>query len=203
MTKQEYIDFVHEELGEALRKNIEKQSVEAAINTAYNQIVFDLVRGGVRNFDLCRKRFTSIAVTYDSNADVYYSDWPAAIVPHINGEMIVSTVQGSGIRFAPMSEQDVLLTTGLLVDLIDTTIYTIIKRERIEYYNMESLSQDEIDTGSSPTPKISTVRMDLAIEFREFATTDEVYMPMGRDYEVLELALDFLRKEPIIDIRNN
>lgn len=203
MTKKEFIDSVHEMIGEALREEINKPVVEVALNSAYNQLVFDLVKAGVRNFDLCRKRFTGVAVTYDSTADVYYSNWPAAVVPHINNEMIVNTVQGIGLRFAPISEQDILLSENLPVNDIDTTIYTIVKRERIEYYNMESLDQDDIDEGATPTPQVATVRMDLAIEFREFDDTDEVYMPLGRDYEVMQLALDMLRKEPVIDIRNN
>jgi hypothetical protein len=203
MTKQENIDHIHEVIGDSLRKATPKSVVEAELNTAYNQIVFDIIKSGIVNFDLCRKRFTGIAVIYDSAADVYYSNYPAAIVPHINGEMIINTLQGSGFRFAPISEQSILLTVGLPVDGIDSTIYTVIKRERIEYYNMESLDQDDIDNGADPTPRVSSVRMDLAIEFRDFDSTDEVYMPMGRDYEVKQLAEDRIRKQPIIEIRNN
>ena len=203
MTKQQYIDSIHEQLGPALRDEIEKQLVEVVLNDAYNQIVYDLIRSGIYDFDICRKRFPTVAVTHDDTSDVYYSTWPAAIVPYINGEMIVNTVQGSGIRLAPMDEQDVLLTEDLPVNGVDTTVYTIIKRERLEYYNMESLSQDEIDAGSTPTPLYANVRMDLAIQFKEFDSTDQVYMPMGRDYEVKQLALDMLRKEQIIELRNN
>lgn len=203
MTKQDYIDAVHEMLGDQFRKVIEKQVVEVAINNAYNQIVFDLVKSGLRTFDLCRKRFTGVAVSYDTDASVYYSTYPAAIVPHINGEMIINTVQGIGLRFAPTTEQTILLTEDLPVNDIDNTIYTIIKRERVEYYNMETYTQEEIDEeDETPTPKSSTVRMDLAIQFKEFSATDVVYMPMARDYEVMQLALDMLRNEPIIETPN-
>jgi hypothetical protein len=42
--------------------------------------------------------------------------------------------------------------------------------------------------------------MDLAIQFKEFDLTDTVYMPMGMDYEVLQLARDSLNKEPILQV---
>ena len=203
MTKQYHIDSVHEMLGDPFRKQIEKQTVEAALNHCYNQMVFDLISGRVKMFDLCRKRFNSVTVSYDTTNAVYYSNWPKAIVPNINLEMIINTVQGSGIRIGLMTESDLQLSENLPVNNVDTTIYAIIKRERLEYYNMETYSQEEIDKGETPTPLLTTVRMDLAIQFKEFSATDEVYMPMGRDYEVHQLALDMLRKEPIMEIRNN
>ena len=203
MTKQEHIDSVYELLGEAFREKIEPQVVEASLNAAYNQICLELSTSGNKSFDLCRKRFTGVAVTWDSDADVYYSTYPAAIVPKLNVEMIVELVRGSDLYFYPSSEKTRRLVSGSQSDELNTGIPTILKRERIEYRNMESLSDDEIDGGSTPTPKVATVRMDLAIEFRDFATTDEVYMPDGRDYQVYQLALDMLRNEPIMDVRND
>lgn len=202
MNKIEHIDHLHEELGDVLRTKIEKQTVEAALNSAYNQIIYDLLKSGLRNFDLCRKTFTNVAVVWDSVQGVYYSNYPAAIVSHVNADMILNTVQGSGFRFYPTTEQNLLLTENLLCSTQDNLIRTLVKRERIEYYNMESLSEEDIENGSSPTPRVPLVKMNLAIEFREFENTDEVYMPMGRDYEVKQLALDMLRNEPIINVKN-
>ncbi|MBN1683749.1 hypothetical protein JW865_09390 [Candidatus Bathyarchaeota archaeon] len=189
-------------IGDPLRKKVEKQIIEVALNNAYNQIVYDLVSKGARNFDLCRKTFTGISVTWDSTQGVYYSNYPAAIVPYVNESMIVNTVQGNGFRFYPTTEQNILLTEGLLCSSQDNLIRTLIKRERIEFYNMESLDVEDIENGSAPTPRVSTIKMNLAIEFSGFDDDDEVYMPMGRDYEVVQLALDLIRNEPIINLRN-
>jgi hypothetical protein len=202
MTKLNIIDSVFEMLG-ALSDKVDKQLVEIAINDAYNQIVYDIVRSGKNDFDLCRKTFTGISVTWDTAGAVYYSSFPKSIVPNINTEMIVQTIQGSDLRFSPTTEQGLQLTVGSVMDGTDNGISYILKRERIEFYNMESLSQDEIDNGSSPTPRVPTIKMNLAIQFKEFDNTDEVYFPMGRDYEIKQLALDYLNKEKIIQIRND
>lgn len=202
MTKKYYIDLAHENLGEAFRRHISKPAVESAINTVYNQICYDLYVAGNKDFQLSRKRFTDQAVTWDSVADVYYTTYPAAIVPDINMDMVVELVKGSDTLFLPSTEETRIVVTDLQSPDLDTNVYTIFKRERIEYLNMESLSDDEIEEGGTPTPRFTTVRMDLAIQFKEFAITDEVFMPAGRDYEVIQLAVDFLKKEPIVDIKN-
>lgn len=201
MTKAQFIDEVWN-LTHDSSENLTKQMVEIVINNMYNQICWDLVKGRVRNFDLCRKRYTGIPVIWDSSANIYYSDYPAAIVPEINSDMIVSTIQGSGLFFVPSSEQNIRLVESLVSNSLNTHIKSILKRERVEYYNMESLTQEDINNGSTPTPRVATVRMDLAVEFKEFLLTDVVYMPAGRDYEVLQLAVDFIMKEPIMEVRN-
>jgi hypothetical protein len=202
MRKIDYIDEVENLLGELFQDKIDKPTIEAAINIAYNQEVFNLVKSGLRNFDLCRKRFTDIPVVWDSSAEVYYSTYPASIVPHINTEMIVSTIRGEDLRFYPSSEQVIRLTEILASNSLNNHIRTILKSERVEYYNMESMSDEEIESGADHTPKVSEVRMDLAIQFKDFLGTDTVYMPAGEDYLVIQLALDILRNEPIIDVRN-
>lgn len=202
MQKIEHIDALHEHIGEAYRKEIPKQMCEVAINYAYNQTATELAANGAR-IDLSRKRYTDQAVTWDADASVYYTNYPAAIIPKMNIDMIVETIRGGGLKFVPTSERELRLVQNLQSHGLDTNISTVLKRERIEYDNMESLSQDEIDNGSSPTPKISSVRMDLAIEFREFADTDEVYMPGGNDYLVMQLAEDWLLKQNIIQVRND
>ena len=201
MTKQGFIDYCYNELYGKM-DNLTKTMVEVAINNAYNQICWDLIKGGARKFDLCRKRFTGIAVTWDTVSDCYYSNYPAAIVPHLNAEMIVSTIKGSGLLFYPTTESSLRVAENLPCSALNNHIETILKRERIEFYNMESLSLEEIENNSSPTPRVPTVRIDLAIQFKEFLSTDTVYMPAGRDYEVLQLAIDFLKQNPIMDIRN-
>jgi hypothetical protein len=201
MTKQQVIDSVWNLLQDK-SENLTKQMVEVFINDTYNQTCWDLVKGRVKNFDLCRKRFTGIAVTWDSAAGVYYSDYPAAIVPEINAEMIVSTIYGSGLLFYPSSEKRQRLVQDLTSNTLNTHIPTILKRERVEYRNMETYSQEELDNGETPTPRIATVRMDLAIQFKEFLPTDVVYMPAGRDYEVKQLAIDFIKQLPIMEVRN-
>lgn len=202
MVKQQFIDSLHNLLGEALREHIEPQDVEVAINDAYNQICLELFQSGRMKYDLCRKRFTDVAVTWDSDADVYYSTYPAAIVPDINMDMIVETIRGSDLLFYPSSEKTRRRVKGLQSNDLNNHIPTILKRERIEYDNMESLTDAEIVDGATPTPRIATVRMDLAIQFKEFAATDVVYMPAGNDYKVKQLAFDYLKQEPIIEVRN-
>jgi hypothetical protein len=196
-TKQNHIDYVYNE-GYSKIENLTKTMAEFHINIAYNQICSTLLN----RYDLCRKRFTNIPVVWDTTAGVYYSNYPAAIIPTINADMIVELIYGSGIRINPTSENTLLVTQGLLVNDIDTSISTILKRDRIEYYNMETYSDQEISDGENPTPKISTVRMDLAIQFKEFLSTDVVYFPAGKDYEVLQLAIDLMKQQPIMEVRN-
>jgi hypothetical protein len=201
MQKVQFIDEVYN-LEIATHPILTQQMVEIVLNNVYNQLCWDLFLAKIPNYDLCRKRFTDIPVVWDSSADVYYSNYPAAVVPNINEEMIVSTIKGSNLLFYPTTEKTQRRVSNLQSNALNLHIPTILKRERIEYLNMESLSQEQINGGSNPTPKIATVRMDLAIQFKEFASTDVVYTPGGRDYELIQLAVDFITKEPIMEIRN-
>jgi hypothetical protein len=196
MTKQMYIDYCYNE-SYGKMDNLTKTMVEIAINNTYNQVCV-----GVKKIDICRKRFTAVPVIWDTVSGCYYSNYPAAIVPNLNADMIVSTIKGSGLLFYPTTESSLRIASVLPCSDLNTHIETILKRERIEYYNMESLSLEEIENGSNPTPRVPTISIDLAIQFKEFLSTDVVYMPNGRDYEVLQLAIDFLKQNPIMDIRN-
>lgn len=210
MQKIQYIDEIYN-LVKPTSENLTKQMVEVAINAAYNQIAADSFNSftsrkayrDITSFDLCKKRFNSVAVTYDTTNAVYYSNYPVALVPNINLDQVVNTVQGQGTRFYPITEADILVTENLNCNKLDTYISYLPKRERVEYYNMESLDEDDIDNGDTPTPRIPTVRLELAIEFKSFESTDIVYMPNGRDYEVKQLAIDFLKQNPIMEIRND
>lgn len=201
-TKKWHIDSVRNNLG-ALKFKIRPQTVEADINSAYNQVLLEIANATADNVILSRKRFTGIAVTWDSSANVYYSNYPAALAPHLSLSMIISTIIGNGLRVYITKEKTLRLVDGLPVNDLNTRIRAVPKRERIEFYNMESLSDEEIANGATPTPKMQTVRMDMAIEFKDFALTDDIYMPNGQDYKVKQLAIDMLKQEPIIELRNN
>jgi hypothetical protein len=200
--KIEYIDELFTMWG-PFEKGHTKQLVEVALNGAYNQLMLDSVRQGYNDLDLHRKSYTGVAVTYDSTREIYYSLYPADIVPGINRQRIVNAIIGNGLRLYPTNEETLLLKENLYCNTVDTNIQYVPKRDRVEYDNMETMTDAEITDGSTPTPFTTTVRMDLIIQFKEYTATDDVLIPMGRDVDFKQWALDYLKQEPIIDPRND
>lgn len=118
---------------------------------------------------------TPIAVSYDANAQVYYSTHPAKFIPFMDrasGVRRVTTKVQGGLTFFPMDQREVeLVHSGVNVKAVNNKIGYIVTPERVEYYDM--------------TVAVSTVgvRMDLIVPFSVYAETDTVLIPEVRDGE--------------------
>lgn len=191
MDKQGYINDLFERWG-PYNKGHYKQLVETAINYAYNQIAGELIDAG-DDIMLSTKKYNNVTVSLDGTTSIGYAEYPVDIV-YAGATKVINTVKGTGYRFYPTTERMVRLMEGTYMDGLNVKIGYIPKRERVEFYNIKD---------SMGALVISSVSMELAVQFKSFSDSDTVLMPRGRDYEVMQLALDFLKQQPIIDLKND
>ena len=188
MDKIGYIDALYTKIGPH-RKGNSKQLCEVALNMAYNQIISSVLSNGRENFMPSVKEFTAVTIQKDGTTGTAYATYPVDIVS-ADGLITVNTVKGTGARFFPMREREVRLIEGGYAEGQMIEYGYIPKRERVEFWNIKDSNDDLI---------INSCTLELAIQFKEFVSTDTVLMPNGRDYEVLQLAEDWLSNMQIID----
>jgi hypothetical protein len=112
---------------------------------------------------------TTIAVSQDLNANIYYSTYPAKFIPFpdkSSGVRRVSERQQGGMTFFPMDQREVeLVSSGSNVNTVTSKIGYVVTADRLEYWGM--------------TAAIAAVgvRMDLIVPFSVYADTDNVIVP--------------------------
>jgi hypothetical protein len=192
MTKKEIIDFCRYELKKMDFAN-HPMIVEGALNAVYNQILADLPARDLDYFEFHTKDY-EVAVTLDATSNRYYSTLPAAIVqlkvPQ-RGVVAINSKQGTGFRFYPTTEKEVRQTANLESGLYDRYFGFYVHDGKVFYTNYT----DELAAAG--------VRMSLAVQFMDFASTDEVPLPGGRDYDIAQLVIDFIRQTSVIEMQAN
>lgn len=179
MTKVEITDYIDAMTGYKFHPKV----IEYTINQAYGQMVHDYVNGVIDSFQFWTKEYTGQDVSEDTTKDMYYTTLPAAIVSIGNptgGVREINTNQGYGFNFFPMNEDEREYFDGLDSDSINTDVGYEVIGNRVYYYNISE--------------SITKVRMVLNVQFSEFASTDEVIMPAGRDYDIVALTIEMLQK---------
>jgi hypothetical protein len=112
---------------------------------------------------------TTITVSKDLNANIYYSTYPARFIPFpdkASGIRRVTTRTQSGMNFYPMDSREVeYVASGSYVNTISNKIGYIVTQERLEYFDMTA------------SVAATGVRMDIIIPFSVYAETDNVLVP--------------------------
>ena len=182
-------------------------------NAKYHNLVVDTAIGKVLQQaynevwvadPLALQRFTKrygdttlIAVTLDASANIYYSSYPARIVPipdKASGVRRITTRQQGGMTFHPLDNREVeLVASGSFFNTVTNKVGYIPTLERIEYYNMSTAIAD------------IGVRMDLLVDFSEYADTDVVLIPevAGGEEAFVMRVLSMLAVIPPVDLSDN
>lgn len=116
---------------------------------------------------------TTITVSQDLNANIYYSTYPATFIPFpdkASGVRRITTRQQGGIAFYPMDEREVELASGgSYFNSLTSKIGYVVTQDRIEFYKMTA------------AVAATGVRMDIVIPFSVYAETDTVLIPEMQD----------------------
>jgi hypothetical protein len=114
---------------------------------------------------------TPITVSYDANAQIYYSNYPTGVMPvsfpdKFSGVRRVTTKVQSGVKFYPLDQREMeLIAGGSYVDTVTDKVGFCPTQDRIEFYGMPaSIVADGI-------------RMDLIVPFSDYGETDEILIP--------------------------
>jgi hypothetical protein len=191
VTKQNIIDSVIYELKKLDYVN-HPAIVEDVLNDVYNQLMADMSPASLKNFEFYTKNYEATIVA-DATSGRYYSTLPVSIVnlqkPQM-GVIAINSKDGTGFRFYPTTELELRLTENLESGLYD------------RYYGWY-LNRDKIWYSHKMTSVLATagVRLSLAVQFKDFAATDVVPLPKGRNYDMKQLAIDYLRQTQIFDLQ--
>jgi hypothetical protein len=198
ITKKELIELVrHRVNGEFQAKQLGKvgdQMLAYYIGRAFNQMLIEVFRRNLANFDPYTKEYTGIAISQDETTNVYYSTLPAPVVqlPRIgDGVLQVSGDTSASLEFVPITNNCLQVKDGLDVDTIDDVVGYCFKNGRIEYQ------------GITNTIAEGTVRMLLVIPFEEYLEDDYVQIPTGTDEALIRSVIDLLIGTPDADRANN
>jgi hypothetical protein len=70
---------------------------------------------------------------------------------------------------------------GIESDLIDDVIKYVRKGNLVEYYNFD--------------PAITEVRMDLVVDFTEWAMDEDIPIPSGQDMNIVNMVTQYLKQD--------
>lgn len=171
---------------DTIRNNIgweyDRRQVSAVVSMIYSMYIHDAMDGKIKNYEFLSKEYTDQDVNEDDEG--YYVTLPASVVglpTATDGVRIIRNTGSGDLDYFPMKEEDKMLSDGLDSDTINTYTGYWVVGNKIRFYNHD---------GSS------TVDLVLAIQFNDFEWTDEVNLPGGRDFNILELASNILQNKP-------
>ena len=161
--------------------------IAAAFNTTYIQIF----KKSPSNLDRYVKVYKNVSVIQDPDTLTYYSLLPAKVIQYStrgDGVWNINTMQGQDISFVPMDRNKNEIFYGSEWDSIDDVIKFSVINNRVEYYNFD--------------PMITAVKMDLVVDFTEWAMTDDIPIPGGQDLNIINMVLQMNNIKPIDRLNN-
>lgn len=196
--KKALIELVrHRVNGEFAAKHMSKvgsQMIAYYIGRAFNQLLIEVFRKNLSNFDSYTKQYLSVAIALDATTDEYYSVLPAPIVQlprACDGILHISGMTSKSVEFVPITNTQLQVMEGLDVNIIDDVVGYVFKHGRIEYQGMTAA----IAAG--------TVKMSLVIPFEEYDYDDLVSVPTGADEELIKRVMTLIAGTPDADRINN
>ena len=173
--------------------------VDAAVERAINQAYSDIMLSRPQELDNYTRAYgdngTTITVSSNSNTNIKYSDLPADYVPLpdlASGVRAIYTATTGGKVFIPMSAQSFdFVTHSTHTSNVTDMIGYVVRRDKVEYFNMDSTTQS------------AGVRMEILLPFRSYADTDDVLLPFSRDLDFLEAVLRIMGIVPPADLKDD
>lgn len=196
MTVKEYVDTIKNTLDrEDSTSQFHPNLIRLHCDFTWNQILHDAFRKDLSYLDFYAKEYNSITPTLNSTTNRYEALFPAPIVQLPNrseGVRNLSTNQGTGLEFVPISEQEWRYTDGMEVDTVETTTKTYFVRTDRAIFANNFVAADAA----------AGVSMRLVIPFSEFDDDDELPVPSGQGENFINMVLARLRSIPPVDLSN-
>jgi len=95
---------------------------------------------------------------------------------------------GKDVQFVPIRINDTELLFENEFNSLDDVIGYTLSGNRVNYYNFD--------------PIITAVKMDLVVDFTEWASTDDVPIPSGQDMEIINIIRQMYNLKPIDRLNN-
>jgi hypothetical protein len=192
-TKEQLIELGQESLagGEpsaAMRQKYHHAVVAQFLGMAYDdllQILFADAKGDTMVFDAFTKPFKAI-VAYDSARDEKYITLPAKMIPLTPkqaGIRAISMYKGQQIAFAPVQSTASPMWAEMEAMKIDSTISYYLEGESSVFFPGPNVPE----TGAQ-------LMVKLICTFAEFADTDEITVPGGKNEVLFNSMYQFMNR---------
>ncbi len=189
MQKRQLIEMVKRRLGNDGRFG--DRTIAMNMGVAW-QTVIGTFKDKPQALDFYTKTYTGIPISYDENKRIYYSELPEAIM-HVldpsSGVRYINTTQTEGVRFVPITSQDVKLIKDLDVSKVQTgLIGYLVRNNRVEY---QFLTED-----------IAKVNMDLVVAFDKISMEDDISLPQEYALNLVGYTMELLEGTPFVGLHN-
>lgn len=174
--------------------------LNTALGRAFNQLLFETFRSKLGSYDSYATRFERRDVKYDESGMFYYTSLPANIIQlpfKTDGVRNITSPQDSNLNFAPVSEIQEEIITGLEVGYIaDSNI-------PIGFMLSKTASGEIIRYQKGRISNVKKVNLLLLVPIEDMEMTDEIKIPSGKDVELIGIALQILSGMPPDDKVND
>ena len=192
-TKQQLIDTYFQQIRKTHPElELHRKLVEQNMARAWNQILHDAFSKDLTYLDFYAKAYQSVTVAVDGVTNQYKATLPVAIVQLPDksegvrsvksGDQSFATPAGVGVKFAPISEQDMRYMTNIDVGLSESSIIGYTVRYDAIWF----------DSNMDATQAAKKVHLDLVIPFDVYTGTETVPVPSGKDEQLYLLTTQFI-----------
>jgi hypothetical protein len=208
MNKAKYIELIRTGIyaGKVVNDKLyqaDPRRIELDITSAFNKIFFDAFKKSPSNLDRYSRPYKNISVQYESATDTYYCILPVPVIqfPTVgDGIRRINTMQGKDVEFVPIQQKESNLLLGSeWGDISDVAGYWLggpVDSTDVSQKNGCVYFDDRFD------PIITAVKMDLVIPFTEYAMTDDVPVPVGKDLDVVNIIRQMYGEKPVDRLNN-
>lgn len=166
----------------------DERRVERDISNATNAIFFQIFKKNPENLDRYSKSYYNIPVIQDLNSLIYYSSLPAKVIqfPIVgDGVRQVNLMQSTDVNFVPMKLSDRMFFASTDAGNITSTIGYIVTAQTSNGSSFDGIVQ-YFGNGIS---SISSVKMDLVVDFTEYLSTEDYPIPAGQDENIINMII--------------
>jgi hypothetical protein len=198
MTKTQIIELARRTISaQGSKENLyDERIVELWMALAYDQIISQAIQDDKISAEFLAKEYLNVAISLDSTRDIYYSTLPVQVIQFPLGEcgiVNISTMQGRSMEFLPATANDLRyfhdIEAGTVI--IDQIFYTPYF-DRVDY--SDNITSDIVSAG---------VRMLLIRSFDAISGTENITVPKGQPYDLINATINMMKNVTPLDLRNN
>ena len=184
----ELITMAEQRLGSVRQDGkFDRRLIKANLSRAYDQLLHDTFNRRLMNIDSFSKEFgnpTPISISKDVVTNEYSSDLPAEVIQLPNrstGVTNITNIQGDGVDFVLVTDNNSRYFSSMEVSEIDSTIWYTIRGSKVVYTK-----------GMTPSIEAAGVRMSLIVPLKSYLDTEAIYLPMGKEVDIVNATVEFM-----------
>ena len=197
MTKEQFIELIKGKLtgGNAnpdLTEKYHEARIELFISLAFNDVIYQVFAQNLDDKDLYVRTYT-VDVALDETYDQYYATLPANVIqlPNNSGIHKISPLKENW-SFVPINQ----LSEEIFIEL---EVHKACQ-EPSYYFNNEKVFFQYYDWKNK---HVKQVRIDMIIPFEDYADTDNVVVPAGKESAITDAVFKMMGEQLPTDHTNN